>query len=616
MHAALRPHGSDGGGRWQQGTIGLGQALRRLTDEDQHEQQPLTSADGGLVLVWDGRLDNREELFGHLGLAPDSTVPDSRLLLMAWIRWGDGSLRQMVGAFAFALWDGQTGSLLLVRSPIIAPSLFYHSSAARFVFATVPGALFASGLPRRLNERKLADMLVQSPADAEATLYQEVQRLPTGSVLRVTSDGELQTHCYWQPDPKPSIHFASDDDYVAAFNELLERVVAAQLRSAKPVAVLMSGGLDSTAVAAVAAQCLAKQGQRLSAYTAVPAAAAIQGPGWYADETPLVQAVASRYTNLDLHLLDCAGQTFLDGLEHAFATHERYLPNTSNRVWMETIYAQAAQAGVGVILSGMQGNLTFSRNGEALLAQWVRRGQWSSALRHGRHLAGGDIRRSLTALLPGPVWLTLQALRGRTLSSREQAWLSHSPIHPEFAARHQVGPRARAAGQRYGLDQPGTETAAQLQALMLQDVGQFDVGFRARFGIDTRHPAADVRIAEFCLALPDEQFCLHGQPRSLIRRAMRDRLPEAVTQNRRRGMQGADWFFRLSAMRPTLAAELERLTSNALAREVLDLERMRAMLDSWPASEGAPPIDYLLVLERGLAIGCFLLWFSGETGTA
>ena len=139
------------------------------------------------------------------------------------------------------------------------------------------------------------------------------------------------------------------------------------------------------------------------------------------------------------------------------------------------------------------------------------------------------------------------------------------------------------------------------------------------YGVDARAPPADVRLAEFCLALPEDQCLWDGVSRRLIRRAMSAQLPEMVLTNRRRGLQAADWYARLYGVRDEVAQELARLERSDLARRYLDLGRMRRLLEhmpaaptAWmaPADNGTLLRDYYRVLQYGIMVGRFLCWFE------
>jgi asparagine synthase (glutamine-hydrolysing) len=116
-------------------------------------------------------------------------------------------------------------------------------------------------------------------------------------------------------------------------------------------------------------------------------------------------------------------------------------------------------------------------------------------------------------------------------------------------------------------------------------------------------------VFEFCAAIPAEQFVVGGRARSLVRRAMRGRLPDATLDRKEKGTQAADWYECLGAIRGELLAELGTLRESAVARRLIDLERLRAALEDWPktAREAAERADvYQSAIPRGVAVGYFI----------
>ena len=628
MSKALVAHGADGGGIWARGAAGLGQRLMCFTPEDRFERQPLVSADGQCVLVSDGRIDNRPELMRAMGIAPVDAceVPDSGFILRAYAKWGEDCVHHLIGVFAFAVWDARAQNLFLARSPIAAPQLLYYSATRVFAFATTVRALHALPfVPRALNDEKLADFLAGLFSEVRATFYRDIWRLPTGHLLTFGRDG-LKTRCFWQPDLQREIRFPRDEDYLAAFDELFTRVVDDNLRSITPVGAMMSGGLDSSALAVTAAQRLRPQGKRLTTFTEVPNAG-FEGTvpaGRYADETPFVQAIAKKCDNLDLNLIRTGERTFLDDLDRLFSQLEEPFRNTANRVWIEAILQMAQGRGIGVLLDGMQGNITTSWDGRGLLPELLRGGQWGRALCEAQALVRQAASRSalrvlvgqgIMPLLPDPLRLAVDWLRGIPKSGAAHSWRDFSSIHPDFAAAHKVDECAREQEHHFSCRSLAALRQLRYEALGTQDFGVFDTAFRGMFGVDFRSPLADVRLAEFCLVLPEDQFLRDGEPRSLIRRAMADRLPPEVLSNRKRGLQSADWFERLTGIRERLLPELDRIGKCDLARRALDLARLRRLVVHWPPAgrdQAQVVRDYNYLLERGLMAGRFLLWFEEQ----
>lgn len=622
MSAALAAHGEGPGTLWRGGAAGLGHRLMRFTPQDDFERQPLASGDGRLVLVGDARVDNRDEIGAGLNLGPRlGEMPDSALILEAYETWGTDCLQCIRGSFAFAVWDTARRTLFAARSPIVAPYLVYTVTSDFFAFATMPCGLFA--LPfvtRALNEERLAGLLAQLGSDPPATLYRDVLHLPSGHWLSA-GPGGVKARCYWRPDRNRETRFARDEDYREHFRELFTRAVRDQLRSRTPVAVQMSGGLDSSSVAAAAAILLAARGERLTAYTEVPPED-FAGPlpaKRYADETPFVRAVAQMHPNLDLELVRTDGRTFLEDLDRLFSHLELPFRNAPNRVWIEAILRQAGQAGTRVLLDGLQGNLTMSWGGQGLLPGLIRRGRWTQALGQARAEGPGHpapapwqtlFRAGLLPLLPDPAWRLWDWLRHPESRRRKPS----PAIHPDFARAQKVASRVRSLSHA-ALGRLRADTRRyRYRALMLQDHGAYLSAYRAMYGVDMRTPTADVRLAEFCLSLPEEQYRRDGLGRRLVRMAMSGQLPPLVLNNRQSGLQAADWFERLRSAPTPVAKALAQMEHSRLARSAIDLSWTRRVFERLQSGEGKTPESEpeFALFQTALMVGSFLCWVEAE----
>jgi asparagine synthase (glutamine-hydrolysing) len=251
----------------------------------------------------------------------------------------------------------------------------------------------------------------------------------------------------------------------------------------------------------------------------------------------------------------------------------------------------------------------------------VRRGQlgeaWRQvhALQPERALVGtmrAFVAQGILPLLPDSVWRAEEWARNPNGRAR-YPWLAYFPLNPEFAKAQHVAERMR-VNSRVTRSRIRADTRRlRYDALARQDGGAYLSGYRAMYGVDMRTPPADVRIAEFCLALPEEQYLWNGTSRRLIRRAMVDRLPPVVVENRKRGLQAADWFDRLRGARAQVASELVRIEQSALASRVVDTKHMRQMFEKMPSGETADfaaIAPYRFVFEPGLMVGRFLCWFE------
>jgi asparagine synthase (glutamine-hydrolysing) len=301
---ALRQYGPDRADIAIADGIGLVHMLMRMTPEDQFDRQPWQGTSGALITA-DVRLDNRDEVAERIGIMPGEARawPDSRVLLAGWEKLGDVLWPMLRGPFAVAIWDARRRALTLARDHLGLNVVMWHKSERFFAFATMPNGLFAlDDVPRELSEEKLADFLVLNHADHATTIYRNVFRLPPAHVMQIEADGSSRQFRYWSPAEIAPVKLASDQAYADGLRERLDIAVRRQMRSAHPIGCLLSGGLDSSSVSALAARALAEKNERLAAFTGVPRRG-FDGPvpaGHYADETPYVEDIARAFGNIDV----------------------------------------------------------------------------------------------------------------------------------------------------------------------------------------------------------------------------------------------------------------------------------------------------------------------------
>jgi asparagine synthase (glutamine-hydrolysing) len=599
---------------WSGGGVALGRSLFRLLPEDLHDRGPIEEQ--GDVLVADVRLDNRGDLHAALGLnaAEAARLPDAAILMRCLRRWDEDALQRMVGDFAFALWRPREQKLLLVRDPMGQRPLVYHRGADFIAVATMAKGLHAlAEVPHGLNKQKMADFLALMPESDSQTFFQDVEKVRPGHVVTVTPGG-IASRRYWTPS-NATLRLAKPADYEEAVREQLDRAVAARLRGAgDAVGAHLSGGLDSGAVAATAARHLAGRGS-VFAYTAVPR------EGWagraagtaIADEGPLADAVAALYPNIRHFKVQGGAVSPLDLMERYFLTHERPVLNPCNAVWSNAILEDAKARGLKVMLTGQAGNMSFSYDGMALLSLLLREGRLVqlgkavfALLREGAR-AGTIAAQTFGPFLPRPVWRNVARMRGKGRKLTD-----YTAINPAHADA--VTERAKSRGLDVSYRPRQDPFELRMWVLERVDFGNYNKGALGAWGVDVRDPTADRRLVELCLAIPPAEYLRGGIPRSLARRALADRLPAAVLGERRKGYQAADWHEGLSAARPQLDEELDRLARIPEAADLLDIARLRRLLDDWPDGgwhRDAVIEEYRLALLRGASAGSFIRKATG-----
>lgn len=613
MALALATGGPDGKGHHRDKTWGMVFRLRRFTPEDLYEQQPLRHESGRYWLLADARIDNRDELLAEFSIAPSAAakLPDSRLILLAYLRWGEDCPRKLIGDFAFVIWDDLERRLFAACDPMARRTLLYHRTASRLVIATSYKGLHAlPHVPRDIDYARLADFLVMRPMEPGSTVYQGIGRLPPAHSL--STDGRhWSIRRYWSVDPGHEIRLPDDGAYREAFLDLYGRVIQSHLRARGPLGIFMSGGLDSSSIGAMAARKLGERGQSLTAFTLVHRRSFDPGvqPERINPEYAYVEAIRRRHPNIDVVYVTGKQDRLLDGFEEAFDMIGAPPHSISHDRRIRALYREVRTRNIQVVLNGYQGNRTISYNGTDFLPHAFLTGQWR------RVYDGIQALRPLMRASAARLFLRLvvRPLMPAGLLVRPPAWAQLRGLNENF--RHRIGnpvlPTASSAPDWQRVLNPRLRHKIDFIGGLAHNAMDEWIGSRAELGIEERDPTGDRRIVEFCLALPMHQFLRRGANRFLIRHAMEGLLPDEVRWREYFLPREADYGEHVQEAMADLRDELAGLERRSDQPELLDTWQIRALLDV-PDRQQAESV-YLPFRRamRAVQVGRFIRWAEG-----
>jgi asparagine synthase (glutamine-hydrolysing) len=478
---------------------------------------PRPAADAPICLV-DGTV------YELIGLeAPARRGPElERWLAEAYRDQGERLLARLRGDFALLLFDPSSAQGLLVRDQLGGRSVVWHASGGQVSFASDCRPLLRA-LPRRPEPDPVAvaHWLAVSGMPGDRSLYAGVRRVEAGCAVRLGGGGGAPFR-YWSPEPARTRR-AERSDHAAALRTALERAVARRLVAGERVAALVSGGLDSGSIAAVAAN--APEERRLrSVYSATfPRHPSV-------DESELIAELCSQL-GLRSTTIKVYGGSVLQG---ALAYLRRFeLPPVSpNLFFWLPLQQRAAEDGVEVMLDGEGGDELFGGS-PALLADRLRRGRLLASLGLLRRLPGSGGRPSRHKLsfylrtygLKGAVPYRLHtAVRRRRDPSRyAPAWMLPGPA-ADYAASDDEHDWKLTRGPRWFANQLHNVARGMGPALAYEHIRRRS----ALAGIEPRHPLIDVDVVELVMQLPPELPFDPRHSRPLLREAMAGLLPDAV----------------------------------------------------------------------------------------
>lgn len=580
------------------------------------------NSDRQTVFVAAARLDNRPELGDTIGLtaADLARTSDPELLFRVFERWGAGGVARCLGAFAFAHWDSRAQRLILGRDCLGHCSLLFHRSRDTVMVSNRLGALLAMpGVPREVDEIALANLLVVNGHDPRRTAYKGIERTPARSLLTIDGSG-VRCSPYWAPN-FAAPPYRRDEDYVERARELFDQAVLAVTAGVDEVAIAASGGLDSSAIAATVARL--GRASRIHCYTTLPPedADVPVAPHVYRDERDKVEALGRMYPALELNWLTRTGI-------HGFELDEaRYfslalVPRRNGISLGGAGMLLDALSAHPVVLFGSRGNLCLSWAGPFSLLALLRAGKW---FKFAKQLSA-SARRSRASRFqvfksevfrkgaPGALRMLWQRLHGRDPYSVAH----YAALNPEFIAHHDLAQAWLQQGFN-PVSERGGWNPARWRAWEVFDRASPDtdnLGWPEQvYGVATRDPFSDRRLLEFALSVPEWLYHRNGVPRSFARAVFADRLPREILDETRRGANNLAWFRTLDRRRAQIAAQVERMECSPTARSLLDIPRLKRLLDEWPKDEGAAAArqrEYRSALARAVHVGNFICWVEGR----
>ena len=498
---------------WTNGFVGVGHTTLATGDVARVSGPVVLD---GRVIAADARIDGRVDLLARLaahGRRHVDPADTGRLILHAYLEWGDRCVDYLIGDFAFAIWDDRQQRLFCARDRFGVKPFYYADTAEGFVFSNTLDCLrLHPAVDDSLNARAIGDFLLFGyNLDDATTSFAGIRRLPPAHIL--TRARDVRVRRYWTLPTDGCVRYANPADYVQHFGEVFDAAVSDRL-PATSAGLSMSGGLDSTSIAATAQRRAAGGGCRVRAHTIVY-------DSLIPDEERIFAGLAASALRLESRVLAADEYAPFDGWAD-LSTPE---PTDDPFFCMRTRQLKDVASTTHVLLCGEGGDEVLwtsyvvdlmGRMRLSELARDVARG-----LAMGSRRPGLGLRRWLRARFgPGvrppafPEWIQPALIRAHGLRARWDAWHRLEP-----PCRHPLRSEAH-----------GRLTIAPWAWYF----ESFDPGV-TRVPVEVRYPFLDLRVVEYVLALPPIPWCVD---KHLLRVAMQGLLPEAIRTRPKAPLRG------------------------------------------------------------------------------
>ena len=562
----------DGTAARTSGRIGLGFAESRRTPVDPGERPPSVSMpatdDRGTWVVADAGFTERERLvreLGAVGVRLDAGATEAQLLLAAYRAWGTRCVEHLHGDFSFALWDEVRHRLVLGRDRFGVAPLYYADAGGTLVFSNSLDLVRAHPLvSSELDRAAIGDFLrMGSNTDLETTVFTAIRCVPPAHVVVVTDGGTRLTR-YWEVPTGTTLAYTRVEEYAEHFFAVLQAAVADRLRGLDTAVLFMSGGRDSTAVAAAAQSIMRNRTPELRAVTAVFDYA-------FPDEEREYAAMAAGSLGIPVEFVAQDEYRWFEEWDRDDLWRPE--PVEAPLLAAEADFTARAATRARVALTGEGGDAVL-RERESHLARLLLSGRWIRAgveaftyVRWHHRLPRPGFRRlrarqrgSAPAYPPVPPWLRRDLIESTGLRERWAALEREEHRIPDP-------------------DMLRPEAYTRLRS------GFWPRGFEAEhpsatgIPLTTRHPFFDERVVEFLLSVPPVQW---ANDKGILVAAMRGHLPDRVRRREKTPLAGDGYeiaFASTGRMRPTREDFCEE------SLEYIDPEALFRVTDEMDASD-------------------------------
>ena len=534
-----------------QSMIAMSAMQRFITPECETGLMPFQHQSSGFVINADVYLTNRERLCELLEC--DLKTADAVLILRAYLKWGERCTRYLSGVFGFMIWDPRHQHLFVAVDQFAQAPLFYAYQPDKFCILANECSPFHTLMPQLNLKVSRLIAFAKDEHSATETAYHEIQKLPAGHQLIITTKGLIQT-CYWRwKDQRQTRLHQTREEYYDALQHHFKHAVDACLRRQGALTTQISGGLDSSAVTAQAASLLGKQHQSLYAFTSIPHGLAGESyrSGWYYHELDRIQKLVAQFPNIQHVVYKATLSTdIFEKLKPLQRCFDQPLRNINNLDWTLATYEQALANQGRLLLIGAGGNGTISWAGSS----------------------------------PSETIIALGAAIKAKILFRSYRWTPR--LHETMLSGR---------------------TTAPLRASVYP--------IQLWYGVRRLDPTQELDLAIFCYNVPQWVYRrgkLPLQRRLLTREGLRKLLPEAITQNPYRGEQGADWYLHYNLHCDKWRYQLLTLTDMAqgILWQCYDRQKIMKLFDVYPYLEHPPDRnithDLCHYLLRCVSLGSFL----------
>jgi len=539
MCAAMVHRGPNDEGIYTAGSVGIG--MRRLSIVDLATgHQPLSNEDGTVWIVFNGEIYNHAALrkklqsLGHRY----NTNSDTETIVHLYEEYGAECVQHLRGMFAFAIWDARRQRLFIARDRLGIKPLYYQLTPQEIVFGSEIKVILAyAETGKKLDRTVLPEYLAFGYLSGEQTFYAGIRKLMPGHWMEVDPSGQIRIERYWDLSLTQSEHSEPESYYIQTYREMLEQAVSSHLMSDVPLGVFLSGGVDSSAVAALMTKIRRAPVETFSV-------------GYFEDaysELPYTRVVA-RHLNSLHHEVLVSQQDFFDSLPHLIWHEDEPI------VWPSSVplyfVAKLAHERVKVVLTGEGADETLA--GYTRYAFTLKNAAWDRIY---RRMIPGAVRGAIRGSIADSTWINAAVRRKLShtfLARNGSSWVSFyfDNFFSAFSESDQAGLLTNevlkecsvGSAYRHVLEYWEHSSGEMLQRLLYTDIKTYLVELLMKqdnmsmaASIESRVPFLDHLLVEFATNIPQHLQLGGFACKRILKKAVEDLLPDSILYRQKLG---------------------------------------------------------------------------------
>jgi asparagine synthase (glutamine-hydrolysing) len=516
--ATMNHWNADDTGIFIDGSKALGQLMLQNTPESINEKLPLTIEN--CTITADARIDNRQDIFIQLGNGEklNQATPDSVLILLLYMKYGQNCVNYLVGDFCFFIYDKKNNFLFCARDHIGVKPFFYYDNNKQFVFASEKkGILAVESVDKSLNNNFILRLIGDAEPDPTETFHKHINILLPGHSIVVSLDSTVIRR-YWILEIPPLLKLKKPQDYMEAFQEYMTESVKCRLRSVFPVAAELSGGLDSSGVTGLAAKYI-DDINRLHTFSFVLAANE-KGIKEAIDEEVFIDEV-NRFCGImnQVKITETGRSHFLDFHEKEIFVNSGI--DVYSAYWQEPLRRKMEERGIRVSLSGYLGDEAITHQGKYYFYEFLDEGKYFDFLKSSLQMGyySLPIKMLMRNLMPEPIKKRIN--KDHKAVYKRISYLLDTDFEAMLIAEDKKIPIIPTRSYKKNVIDLVTR---RYPFQRIQSESLFGIMHR----LEPRYPFADIRLLSFFLSVPAHIIGNRHVSRYFYRESMKGLIPELI----------------------------------------------------------------------------------------